>query len=152
MRASGNGQTPVSVSGEMQARRLIMATVRKEFRSARSADEVWTKLRRFDAVHELAPGFVTATKMEPSGARVVTFANGMEIREWLVSSDDGARRLVYAILDHPKYQHYSACAQVFEDGQGSRFEWTVDFLPDAMAGMQDASMTAGAAAMAKALG
>ncbi|MCX7357668.1 MAG: SRPBCC family protein [Alphaproteobacteria bacterium] len=46
-----------------------MATVRKEFRSARSADEVWAVLRKFEAVHEMAPGFVTATKMEPSGAR-----------------------------------------------------------------------------------
>ncbi len=128
-----------------------MATVRKEFRSARSADEVWAKLRRFDAVHELAPGFVTATKMEPSGARLVTFANGMEIREWLVSSSDAERRLVYAIIDHPRFQHYSASAQVVEDGAGSRFVWTVDFLPDAMAGMQDASMEAGAAAMARAL-
>jgi hypothetical protein len=128
-----------------------MATVRKEFRSARSADEVWSMLRKFDAVHELAPGFVTATKMEPSGARMVTFANGMEIREWLVSSSDDERRLVYAILDHPKYQHYSASAQVFEDGAGSRFEWTVDFLPDEMRGMQDASMTAGAEAMRSAL-
>lgn len=124
-----------------------MATVRKEFRSPRSADEVWAKLRRFEAVNELAKGFVTATKMEPSGARLVTFVNGMEIREWLVSSNDGERRLVYAILDHPKYRHYSASAQVFEDGQGSRFVWTVDFLPDEMAGMQDASMAAGAAAM-----
>ena len=128
-----------------------MATVRKEFRSARSADEVWAVLRKFDAVHELAPGFVTATKMEPSGARLVTFANGMEIREWLVSSDDGARRLVYAILDHPRFQHYSASAEVLEDGAGSRFVWTVDFLPDAMTGMQNASMEAGAAAMAKGL-
>lgn len=128
-----------------------MATVRKEFRSARSADEVWAKLRRFGAVHELAPGFVTATKMEPSGARLVTFANGMEIREWLVSSSDAERRLVYAIIDHPRFQHYSASAQVVEDGAGSRFVWTVDFLPDAMAGMQDASMEAGAAAMARAL-
>jgi hypothetical protein len=126
----------------------LMATVRKEFTSARSADEVWAKLRRFDAVHELAAGFVTATKIEPSGARMVTFANGVEVREWLVSSDDGARRLVYAILDHPAYQHYSATAQVIEDGAGSRFIWTVDFLPDSMAGLQDASMTAGAAAMA----
>lgn len=129
-----------------------MATVRKEFTSARSADEVWAKLRRFEAVHELAKGFVTATKMEPSGARLVTFANGMEIREWLVSSNDAERRLVYAILDHPKYQHYSASAQVFEDGQGSRFVWTVDFLPDEMAGMQEASMAAGAAAMQASLG
>lgn len=128
-----------------------MATVRKEFRSERSADEVWSKLRRFDAVHELAPGFVTATKMEPSGARVVTFANGMEVREWLVTSDDASRRLVYAINDSPNYAHYSASAQVFEDGEGSRFVWSVDFLPDAMAGMQNAAMEAGAAAMAKAL-
>lgn len=128
-----------------------MATVRKEFTSARAADEVWAKLRRFDAVHELAPGFVTATKMEPSGARLVTFANGMEIREWLVSSSDAERRLVYAIIDHPRFQHYSASAQVVEDGAGSRFVWTVDLLPDEMAAMQDASMEAGAAAMARAL-
>ena len=128
-----------------------MATVRKEFRSQRSAEAVWALLRRFDAVHELARGFVTATTMEPSGARVVTFANGMEVREWLVSSNDAERRLVYAILDHPKYSHYNASAQVFEDGSGSRFVWTVDFLPDEMAGLQTASMEAGAAAMARAL-
>jgi hypothetical protein len=130
---------------------MLMATVRKEFRSARSADEVWALLRKFDAVHELAKGFVTATKMEPSGARVVTFANGMEVREWLVSSEDAERRLVYAIIDSPNYTHYSAAAQVFEDGAGSRFVWTVDFMPDAMSGMQDAAMTAGAAAMRAAL-
>jgi hypothetical protein len=128
-----------------------MATVRKEFRSQRSAAEVWEKLRRFEAVHELAKGFVTKTEMEPSGARTVTFANGMQVREWLVSSNDGERRLVYAILDHPKFTHYSAAAQVFEDGAGSRFVWTVDFLPDEMAEMQSAAMEAGAAAMAKAL-
>jgi len=128
-----------------------MATTRKEFRSPRSADEVWAKLRKFDAVHELAPGFVTATKMEPSGARIVTFANGTEIREWLISSEDAERRLVYAIKDHPAFTHYSAAAQVFADGEGSRFVWTVDFQPDTMAGMQDASMEMGAKAMAAAL-
>jgi hypothetical protein len=113
---------------------------------------VWEKLRKFEAVHELAKGFVTATEMEPSGARMVTFANGMKVREWLVTRDDGERRLVYAIIDHPKYQHYSASAQVFEDGDGSRFVWSVDFLPDEMAGLQSTSMDAGAAAMKAALG
>ncbi len=164
MKRSGNGETPVSGSGEMWAAvemcrleagvpmEMLMATVRKEFRSARSADEVWAVLRKFEAVHEMAPGFVTATKMEPSGARLVTFANGTEVREWLVSSNDAERRLVYAILDHPKIQHYSAAAQVVEDGDGCRFVWTVDFLPDGMAGMQAASMDAGLAAMAKAVG
>jgi hypothetical protein len=128
-----------------------MATVRKEFRSPRSADEVWGVLRKFDAVHEMAKGFVTATKMEPGGARVVTFANGMEVREWLVSSNDAERRLVYAIIDSPKYTHYSASAQVFEDGAGSRFVWIVDFLPEEMTGLQSAAMDAGVAAMQAAL-
>lgn len=128
-----------------------MATVRKEFRSPRSAAEIWEKLRKFEAVHELAPGFVTATEMEPSGARMVTFANGVKVREWLVACDDAERRLVYAIKDHPKYTHYSAAAQVFEDGAGSRFVWTVDFLPDEMADFQHASMDAGSTAMKAAL-
>lgn len=128
-----------------------MATIRKEFRSPRSADDVWGVLRQFDRVHELAKGFVAATKMEPGGARVVTFANGMEVREHLVSSDDAERRLVYAITDNPRYTHYSASAQVFEDGAGSRFVWTVDFLPNDMAPMQDAAMNAGAEAMRRAL-
>lgn len=128
-----------------------MATIRKEFRSPRSADEVWAKLRDFGAVHELAKGFVTATRMEPSGARLVTLPNGMEIREWLVSSEDAQRRLVYAINDSPMYTHYSAAAQVFEEGTGSRFVWIVDFLPDSAAPAQDAAMEMGAKAMAAAL-
>ncbi len=60
--------------------------------------------------------------------------------------------MVYAILDHPNIQHYSAAAQVVEDGAGCRFVWTVDFLPDGMAGTQAASMEAGIAAMSKVLG
>lgn len=152
MKASGNGQRSGPNPARVSAREVFMATVRKEVRSPRSADEVWALLRRFDAVHELAKGFVTATKMEPSGARLVTFANGMEVREWLVSSDDTGRRLVYAITDSPAYTHYSAAAQVFEDGAGSRFVWTVDFLPDTMAGLQDKSMEIGAAAIRASLG
>lgn len=128
-----------------------MATIRREFRSPRSADEVWSVLKKFDQVHNLAKGFVTATKMEGDRVRVVTFANGMEIREHFVSADDATRRLVYAITDSPRYTHYSASAQVFDDGVGSRFVWTVDFLPDEMAPMQGAAMDAGASAMAKAL-
>lgn len=128
-----------------------MATVRREFRSPRSAAAVWDVLRKFDRVHELAKGFVTKTDMEPSGARLVTFANGMQVREWLVSSDDGERRLVYAILDHPAYTHYSASTQVLEDDAGSRFVWTVDFLPDSMAQQQGVVMDIGVEAMKAAL-
>jgi hypothetical protein len=124
-----------------------MATIRKEFRSPRPAADVWDMLRKFEDIHLLAKGFVTSTEMEPTGARVVTLVNGFKVREWLVSRDDDARRLVYAINDSEVYKHYSAAAQVFEDGAGSRFVWTVDFLPDEAAPMQEVAMQAGAAAM-----
>lgn len=129
-----------------------MATIRKEFRSSRTAEDVWAVLRRFDAVHELAPGFVAATRLEPDGTRIVTFANGLEVREWLVSLDDAERRLVYAILESPRYSHYSASAQVLKDGSGSRFVWTVDFLPDTQADTQEKAMAAGIAAIQRSLG
>lgn len=130
-----------------------MATIRKEFTLARAPAEVWDALRDFAAVHtRLARGFVTNTEIEPSGARLVTFANGARVREWLVTCDDGERRLVYAINDHPAYTHYSAAAQVFADDAGSRFVWTVDFLPDEMAALQEAAMEAGVAAMRATLG
>ena len=126
-----------------------MATIRKELRLQRPASEVWDALRDFGAVHtKLARGFVVDTELEEGGrARRVTFADGNQAREWLVSNDEGERRLVYAITESPRYSHYSASAQVFEDGDGSRFVWTVDFLPDDMASFQDAGMEAGLKAM-----
>jgi len=129
-----------------------MATITKEVRSPKPAGEVWALLRDFSAVHDLAKGFVGSTEMEPSGARLVTFANGAQVREWLVSADDGARRLVYAINDSPNFTHYSAAAQVVADGEGCRFVWTVDFLPNAMAPAQDAAMEAGIGAIGRVLG
>jgi hypothetical protein len=152
MKASGNGQPSGPFSAKLAPWEVHMATIRKEIRSPRPAAEAWALLKDFSAVHKLAAGFVTSTEMEPSGARLVTFANGMQVREWLVSADDAAMRLVYAINDSPNFAHYSAAAQVFEDGAGCRFVWTVDFLPDAMGPAQDAAMNAGIGAIGLVLG
>jgi carbon monoxide dehydrogenase subunit G len=125
-----------------------MATIRKEFRIAAPPAQIWDALRDFGAVHsKLARGFVTDTKLEEGGMlRVVTFANGLVARERLVTMDDANKRIVYAIHDSPQLTHYSASAQVFDDGAGSRFVWQVDLLPDPMAapisGMMDAGMEA----------
>lgn len=131
-----------------------MASIIKEIRVPAPPEKVWDALGDFGALHtKLARGFVSDTKLEEGGAvRLVTFANGMQVREWLITRDDAAMRLVYAIKDSPRYTHYSASAQVFADGDGSRFVWTVDFLPDDMAPMQNAAMDAGAEAMRKTLG
>ena len=73
------------------------------------------------------------------------------MREWLVSADEGAMRLVYAINDSPHFSHYSAAAQVIAEGEGCRFVWTVDFLPDVMAGAQEGAMAAGIGAIGRVL-
>jgi hypothetical protein len=50
----------------------------------------------------------------------------------LVTRDEVERRLVWSVVDGP-YTHHNGAAQVFTDGDGTRFEWTADFLPDELA-------------------
>jgi hypothetical protein len=126
-----------------------MATIRKQFVLAAAPGQVWAAVSDFGALHvKLARGFVTNARLGADGAtRIVTFGNGVEVRERLVSCDHDQRRLVYAISDSARFTHYSASAEVLEEGDGSRFVWTVDFLPNEMAQMQEAAMNAGVEAM-----
>jgi len=67
------------------------------------------------------------------GARIVTFGNGTVAREVIVSVDDEARRLVWAIVGG-RMTHHNGAAQVFAEGPDrSRFVWTTDLLPDDLA-------------------
>ena len=129
-----------------------MASLRKDFSIAAPADRVWSALSDFGALHRrLAPGFVTATTMEGDDVRVITFFNGATARETLVGRDEAHRRLAYAIIGG-RATHYGAAAQVLDEGDGTtRFVWTVDVLPDAIAPYVEDMMTRGAAAMKAAL-
>ncbi|MGI8567699.1 MAG: hypothetical protein ACR2KT_00695 [Methylocella sp.] len=61
-----------------------MASIRKEISTKAQPDDVWAALRDIGALHiRLMPGFVTDTCLEP-GARIVTFDNGMVLRELIV--------------------------------------------------------------------
>ena len=110
-----------------------MASIRRTVLIDASAEQVWDALRDFDNVHKrVVPGFVTGLRLE-EGARIVTFANGSVARELLVDSDDGERRLVYAIVDG-RPTTYSASVQVFDEGESkSRVVWIVDLLPNELA-------------------
>ena len=126
-----------------------MATIQQEFEVAAAADEVWAALRDFGALHEkLATGFVTDCVLEEEGAvRLITFANGMQVRERLVTVDDAARRIVYS-ASGGRTTHHNASAQVIALGpQRCRFVWTTDLLPDAMAPAITQMMASGAKAM-----
>jgi len=107
-----------------------MASIRKEISIDAPAEHVWSAVRDVGRVHErLAKGFVTDTRLE-QGARVVTFANGLVVRELLVDVDDTQRRVAYAVVGGSA-SHHHASMEVVEDGPGhSTLLWITDLLPD----------------------
>jgi len=128
-----------------------MATIRKEILTNASPDRVWDAIRDIGALHtRLVPGFVVDTRLEP-GVRTVTFANGMTVREPIVSLEDDVKRLVWTTEGASFLRHYNGSAQVFERGSVTCVVWTADFLPDTAGSQIGEFMEAGADAMKAAL-
>jgi hypothetical protein len=80
------------------------------------------------------------------GARLVTFANGMTVRELIVDVDHQARRVVWSARGG-SLTHHNASAQVVSEGDyRARFIWIADLLPNeaapAIAGMIDMGLAA----------
>ena len=128
-----------------------MATIRKEIQIDVPPEKVWDALRDFGALHErLVPGFVTDCRMDGKD-RIVTFASGAVVREVLIDLDDDARRLAWSIVDGP-YQHHNGVAQIFAEGEGSRFVWTTDLLAaDEVVQVTEQSMETGVGVAKKTL-
>jgi carbon monoxide dehydrogenase subunit G len=124
-----------------------VASLHKELLLAAPAARVWEAFRDFGAVDKrVAPGFVLASRLE-GGARFVKFANGVEATETLVSCDDAAYRLVYAIVGG-RMAHYNASVQVLDEGSGrTRLVWIIDLLPNDFAAYIDSQMEAALKAM-----
>lgn len=124
-----------------------MASIRKELVTQAGIDEVWAALRDIGALHtRLVPGFVVNTQLAP-GERIVTFGNGMVIREPIIDIDDSARRLVWSAIGGP-LSHYNASAQVFQDTTGqTRLVWIADLLPNEAADTIEQMMEQGMAVM-----
>jgi hypothetical protein len=128
-----------------------MASIHKEIAVDAPADHVWSAIRELDAVHtRLARGFVVDTRLE-GDSRVVTFANGVTVRERFIDIDHAARRLAYSVVDW-QATHHHATFQVFADGdRRSRIVWVADLLPHDLANVVDAMMEGGAAAIKQTL-
>jgi carbon monoxide dehydrogenase subunit G len=128
-----------------------MASIRKEILVNVPPEEAWDALRDWGALHErLVPGFVVDAQLDGED-RIVTFFNGTTARERFVSCDDDARRLVWSIPDAP-YVHHNGAAEVLDQGDGStRFVWTADFLPHALADQLAPAMERGLATIKQTL-
>jgi hypothetical protein len=107
-----------------------MASIHKEILIRASAEKVWAVVRDIGAVHKrFVPGLVTDVRLEER-ARIVTFANGMVVRELIVTIDEERRRFAYAARSD-MFKHHNASMQVFDNEPGScRLIWITDLLPD----------------------
>src|SRR5581483_4185950 len=101
---------------------IAMASIHKELLLDARPDEVWSAVRDFGAPHEkLVPGVLVDSRPEP-GARVVTFANGLVVRELLVELNDDSRRLCWTARGG-RATHHNASMQVIADGSRTRLVW-----------------------------
>jgi hypothetical protein len=128
-----------------------MACIREEISIDASPEDVWSAVRDWGALHErLVPGFVADTRLDGED-RIVTFGNGMVVREVLVDLDEQARRLAWSIVDGP-YTHHNGVAQVFSEGEDrAKFVWTADLLPNELAASTAEAMAQGTAIVKKTL-
>ncbi|HZM85183.1 MAG TPA: SRPBCC family protein, partial [Blastocatellia bacterium] len=80
----------------------------------------------------LVPGFVVDCKLE-GDSRIVTFANGMVVRELIVDVDDKTCRHSWSARGEP-LTHHDASIQVFSDGREKcRVVWIADLMPNEVA-------------------
>jgi len=128
-----------------------MATIQREIGIEREQADVWDAIRDVGAIHRrLVPGFVVDCKLE-GDSRVVTFANGMSIRELIVDIDDKTCRHAWSARGGP-LTHHNASLQVFSDGPDKcRVVWIADLLPNEVAATVDEMIQHGLSAMKKTL-
>jgi carbon monoxide dehydrogenase subunit G len=128
-----------------------VAAIYKEILIESPPRDVWAAVRDVGAVHRrLVPGLVTDARLEGE-SRVVTFANGMVVRELIVDLDDGLRRFSYAAVGG-RATHHNASMQVFAEGEGrTRLVWVTDVLPHEVAAPVGALVEQGAAIMKRTL-
>jgi hypothetical protein len=109
-----------------------MATLHREIHIEARPEAIWDAARDVGALHtRLVPGFVVDTQLE-GNARIVTFGNGMVVRELIISVDDQRRRLAWTAIGG-RTTHYNAVLEVLADRSGTRVVWATDLLPDEMA-------------------
>ena len=128
-----------------------MASIRRQVRIERPSAEVWDALRDVGALHtRLVVGFVTDCRLE-GDSRIVTFANGMTVRERIVDVSEEDQRVAWS-AEGGRLSHHNASAQVVPVASGAcDVVWIADLLPNEMAPAIAAMIDQGLAAMKRTL-
>jgi len=110
-----------------------MAAIHKEIEIERNKEFVWDAIRDVGAIHKrLVPGFVVDCQLEGDW-RIVTFANGMVVRELIVDVDDESCRHSWSARGE-SFTHHNASIQAFPEGRDTcRVVWIADLMPNEVA-------------------
>lgn len=129
-----------------------MASIRREVLLHAPLHQVWDALRDIGALHtRLVPGFVVDTKLE-DGARIVTFGNGMVVKELIVDVDEQQHRVSWAAVG-TQLTHHNASFQLFQEAENRTYGvWIADLLPHEAAPTVAAMIEQGLVAMKRAFG
>jgi carbon monoxide dehydrogenase subunit G len=128
-----------------------MASIQREILINAEPAVVWEAVRDVGSVHKrLVPGVLVDAVLD-GDARVVTFANGLVVRELIVDIDDDERRFAYAVVDGP-FTHHNASMHVAAGANGcTRLTWITDLLPNELVPAIGDLIEEGAAAMQRTL-
>lgn len=123
-----------------------MASVKISDRIDASADRVWDLLGDFGGIERYAKGLksVTCTGSGVGAVRTITLPNGAQVQERCELLDAARRTLDYAIIAGAlPFTNYLARIQLFEDGSGTRIEWSSSFEPKGIPDAQGIAMVEG---------
>lgn len=112
-----------------------MATIRRELRIGRAADDVWAVVGDPGSIHRWFPGIVGCELLETDDGPVrrVELASGLQLDELIVTNDALARRFQYSITGGV-FRHHLGTVDVIALGeQDSLVVYGTDAAPDVMA-------------------
>ena len=128
-----------------------MASIHKALQINARPEDVWDAVRDVGNIHKrVCPVFLTDCRLDGPDARIVSFVNGMTVKDLIVDIDDARRRIVWSAVGG-RLSHHNASMQIFEDGAGCRAVWIADLLPNELADVIAGMIDAGLAAMKKTL-
>ena len=128
-----------------------MASIRREIHITARPEDVWDAVRDVGNIHKrVCPGFLSDCRMDGPDARIVTFGNGLVVKELILDIDDSQRRVAWSAQSE-RMTHHNASLQILPEDGGCRAVWIADLLPNAVAPAIAGMIDAGMAAMKKTL-
>src|SRR5690349_24462015 len=111
------------------------------------AQQVWKALEATGDAHLAFAGVLTGCRLEGEDVRVATFANGMVVKERIISVEPQRMRIAYGVIGN-EFVHHSASMEVVARGdEECEFVWIADVLPHAAAASITPLMEHGARAL-----